>query len=809
MRRSLRSSIAAKLIAFGGVLAVVIVGGVAGYLIIGRAGQVRDAAQSNADNRVLVMRQVIDRFVAVDTEAAASSLVTQQSLEQALAAPDPATAVAQVFSGGTSVDLAGQVLLVTDGAGDVIYDHPSPTVATDFGFGTPLAVAAALRGGSECLVSDQAPTPGGCGVEILGNGQPAYVVALPVVSQGRTVGVVAAVAPLAYQLTRFQSLFGYVTAFIAAGDTSAEVRPTSGGSGATAPELSRQLGNGGADIYRAVYTAPVAGASPQAVAASFVPVRGPDGAITGYIGIEVPISQFAGDEGPYILGLSLISIFVLLLVVIAVVVFVERFVKRPIARLESGVARIAGGDYSGEIVVRSRDELGRLARNVNLMRDAIAGYVSQLQEARRRIDTAVERLSGVSRALTTTTTGVDGLQQAVVATAVSMAAGRAAAMLAVREGDRLVPVASHGKMPPLTSWTGVSSVLQGETVELEHPRHGRLVGVPMFYQDGVVGALLLSMPQVAEGQSSDVDVDVLAVLANNTAIAMENARLFEQERETVRRLLQLDSMKTDFLSTVQHELRTPLTAILGLSDLLDMTWERWDDEHKLDAIRDIQVAAKNLYDIVETIIDYSALEDDNLTITPTDIPVRPVLEQTLSLLDERYKGGLPVQFDVDGDMETTVWADPDRMPQVLRAILDNAAKFSGGRGRVQVSITPADADGMVRIEVRDQGIGIAEAEVGKIFDRFYQVDNTATRSYGGTGMGLALVKRMAELHGARVDVSSVLGEGTTVVLMWPARSPAASSGASATGGQGGPEPVPPRPARRRKPAPQAAGAPLQ
>src|SRR4029077_8618072 len=114
---------------------------------------------------------------------------------------------------------------------------------------------------------------------------------------------------------------------------------------------------------------------------------------------------------------------------------------------------------------------------------------------------------------------------------------------------------------------------------------------------------------------------VLVVLANNAAIAMENARLYEQEKETVRRLRELDAMKTDFLSTVQHELRTPLTAILGLSDLIEMCWDMWEDGPKMEAVRDIQVAARNLYDIVETIIDFSAVDGEAVSLNPVELPL--------------------------------------------------------------------------------------------------------------------------------------------------------------------------------------------
>jgi HAMP domain-containing protein len=196
----------------------------------------------------------------------------------------------------------------------------------------------------------------------------------------------------------------------------------------------------------------------------------------------VPLSQFAGDERTDILVVALISILVLLLVTLAVVVFVERFVKRPIARLEGGVARIADGDYATAIPVRSEDELGRLAANVNRMRDSIAGYVREIEDARAQLDNALEQVSGVSRALTTTTAGVTTLQQAVVRTAAAIGQGPRSSMLAMREGDALAVVAADGDVPPLADWPGLVSVLSGPTVRLGHADRGSRVAVPpMFY----------------------------------------------------------------------------------------------------------------------------------------------------------------------------------------------------------------------------------------------------------------------------------------------------------------------------------------
>jgi len=599
--KPLRRSFAAKLIVVGCVLALVVVGGVASYLIYSRAQQTRAAAQSNADNRVGVMAEVLNRFTGVQSLSAAGGVAGQPALRAALSGPNPRAAVAALFAGHPAVDLDGEVLVISDSGGNLIYTLPSPSIGADISIAAPpRAVSTALHGG-QCARGSQGSVAGGCGVELLGDGSPAYVVALPVTDSAGTEGVVAYIAPLAFQLSRFQALFNFPTAFIPAQRTDVEFRPTLGGTAVTDPALRAALSHA-ASGYRAIYRAPVGGGASDSVAGSFIPVYGSAGDLTGYIGVEVPVSQFAGDERTDILVLALISVFVLLLVTIVVVVFVDRFVKRPIARLERGVARIADGDYSTAIPVRSQDELGRLAANVNRMRDSIAGYVREIEDARARLDHALEQVSGVSRALTTTTAGLTTLQEAVVHTAASIGGGSRSAVLAIRDGAALVATASEGEVPPLSDWPGVEAVLSGQTVRLDHPLHGTQVAVPMFYQGNVVGALAVVTPE-GGARVEDADIDVLAVLANNAAIAMENARLFEQERETVRRLTELDSLKTDFLATVQHELRTPLTAILGLADLLEMCWTMWEDEPKLEAVRDIQVAARNLHDIVETIID--------------------------------------------------------------------------------------------------------------------------------------------------------------------------------------------------------------
>jgi signal transduction histidine kinase len=384
----------------------------------------------------------------------------------------------------------------------------------------------------------------------------------------------------------------------------------------------------------------------------------------------------------------------------------------------------------------------------------------------------VDRVSAVARALTTTTGGVVALQREVVRSAALLAGDGATAVMALREGDHfaLAPLDVSVAAGITDGWERSADVLAGKRLSREIPGGGSLLVLPMFYGGEVIGALAVLSPH-GRRRSGDTE-DVLASLAGNAAIAMENARLYEQERETVRRLRQLDAMKTNFLSTVQHEMRTPLTAILGLSDLIDMCWETWSDPSKLDALRDIQVAAKNLDGIVETIIDFSAEDGPVMALALGEVPLAAAAHAAVETIGERHKGGLPIPATVDVDPDITLAADPDRLGQVLRALIDNAVKFSDGKGSVLVRGSRA-GDGVVLVEVIDHGIGIPAADVEHVFDRFFQVDNTATRRFGGTGMGLALVKRVVDAHGATVEIDTGAGEGTRVVLRWPERAAAA------------------------------------
>jgi signal transduction histidine kinase len=255
------------------------------------------------------------------------------------------------------------------------------------------------------------------------------------------------------------------------------------------------------------------------------------------------------------------------------------------------------------------------------------------------------------------------------------------------------------------------------------------------------------------------------VLASQATVALQNSLLFQRERETVVRLQQLDTLKSDFLATIQHELRTPLTAIIGMTDLLDMAWQSWSDEEKLEAVADVQLAAKGLFELVETVLDYSMIESDRLHLDLVPTQARAAADAAvgeLAAVIRRHDVGVDVKVPDD----LRVQADSKRLTQVMRALVDNAIKFSPEKSTVEV--LGSRKNGRVTLQVIDNGIGIDRQDHKRIFERFFQVDNTATRRYGGTGMGLALVDRLVSLQKGRVEVKSAPGKGSTFTISLPA-----------------------------------------
>jgi two-component system cell cycle sensor histidine kinase PleC len=249
-------------------------------------------------------------------------------------------------------------------------------------------------------------------------------------------------------------------------------------------------------------------------------------------------------------------------------------------------------------------------------------------------------------------------------------------------------------------------------------------------------------------------------------------------RQAQRRLVELDharnaaeaaaAARSRFLATVSHELRTPLNAIIGFSDLLLLTVEGGAEPAKLgEYLSDIRSSGRHLLQIINDILDFSKLETGAVTLDEAEFDLDATIRSTLRIARGQSEArGVSLQ-NVTSDPTVVLRGDERKLRQVLLNLISNAVKFTPRGGTVVVE-GEVDAEGRCVVAVRDDGVGIAAADLPKVFEPFVQADGDLDRASSGTGLGLPLSRKLVELHGGTLDLESVLGQGTTALITLPA-----------------------------------------
>ena len=263
---------------------------------------------------------------------------------------------------------------------------------------------------------------------------------------------------------------------------------------------------------------------------------------------------------------------------------------------------------------------------------------------------------------------------------------------------------------------------------------------------------------------SDRDLSICEELARDIGLNLMQLQAHEQQRQ-VRRLEELDRAKDAFISNVSHELRTPLSSINGYLELI-LEGDLGPVPDGLSrAIEIIDRNAGRLHRLVEDMLAFSTIETDRVAPSPDGVDLAGVVETCHRTLSGSYEArGLEVRDDLAGDVPP-VDADRSHVERVVRNVLGNAVKFSPDGGQVTVSLR-ADGD-QVRLTVTDSGIGIPAAELSQVGTRFFRSSLSTAMEIQGTGLGLALAKALVEHHGGSIDIASVEGAGTTVVITLP------------------------------------------
>jgi signal transduction histidine kinase len=302
-----------------------------------------------------------------------------------------------------------------------------------------------------------------------------------------------------------------------------------------------------------------------------------------------------------------------------------------------------------------------------------------------------------------------------------------------------------------------------ETAEGELDAIKATLIVPLKIESKLTGIML-----VGEKLSGDIfddqELEVLAVLANQVAISLENARLYEELSESNAQLLQASRLKSQFLASMSHELRTPLNSIIGFSKVLLNRFDGELTERQETYIRSVHNSGAHLLQLINGILDFSRIEAGKLEMSSEELDLH-------ELIDECTESSMPLARGKQMKLEKNVplelpplSGDRTKVKQILLNLLSNAIKFTA-QGRVLVSVV-AEPDA-IRVSVADTGIGIREGDLAYLFEPFQQLDNPIARSAGGTGLGLAISKKFVELHGGRIWAESRENQGSTFHFTLP------------------------------------------
>lgn len=443
-----------------------------------------------------------------------------------------------------------------------------------------------------------------------------------------------------------------------------------------------------------------------------------EGENVGFLRVALPLLQLNRALQRVLLGLAG-GLALVLLLTLGISLKLSDSLTRPLKRIADVAEQIAHGDPDSRIYLPNRDEIGVLAVSINKMAES-------LQERVREVESGKEQLETV---LSTMVEGVivfDGSGKTVM---VNPAAEQ---MLGLENKN----------------WFGRSSLEMIRNVEL----HEKITAVSRER------AFLEHEITTVYPEQKVLSITLVPVKTDGTGLVGTLAVFHD-----ITRLRRLEGMRADFAANVSHELRTPLTAIRGFAEtLLDGTCQEPQSVQRFARI--IHREAERLGHLIEDVLKLSQIESGKLNIAMTPVDGGELVREVTGMFSERWKE-YKLKVQIPSDLPF-IRGDRGLLSQALYNLLDNAIKYTQSGGTI--SVTGGREGGLVKLAVSDNGIGIAEQEKERIFERFYRVDRARSRRKGGTGLGLAIVKHIVDAHNGKIILESSEGKGTTVALCLPA-----------------------------------------
>jgi len=329
------------------------------------------------------------------------------------------------------------------------------------------------------------------------------------------------------------------------------------------------------------------------------------------------------------------------------------------------------------------------------------------------------------------------------------------------EGNRVLQHLLETQQPVVIEDMAAQPAWNQDYQPFHHPARALLV-VPLLCDGRIIGSISLRQNETPRAWHLH-EVSLAQAVAAQAAIAVQQARLYQKTRQQAERLLVLDRQKTEFFQNVSHEFRTPLTLMMGPLEAAVSQGQGVSYERAQMALRN----CRRLLRLVNQLLDLQRLDERRMQPRFAPCQFGTWVGQTLEAF-RPYCQRKGIRLRQRLEDEVLVFLDLDLFEKVLYNLLSNAMKFTPAGGEIEVSVGQDEES--VRLQVRDTGIGIEGDRLPQLFDRFYQAEGSVDRTYEGSGLGLALVKELVQVHGGRVQVESQVGQGSCFTVLLPSGS---------------------------------------
>ena len=512
-----------------------------------------------------------------------------------------------------------------------------------------------------------------------------------------------------------------------------------------------------------------------------------------------------------IYGIIALSIIIIAAIWFTSIFITKRYISSPLLKLQESASSIAHGDLDTIVDKSSNDEIGLLAKHLDIMRGSIKGLFSKLKESKEKLEEysrtlehkveartrelarSVEELEALGEISQTvnTTLDLETVLTSIVRHAVQLSKADAGTIYEFDETEQVfVPRTNYGlsdefiqAMRESKQRVGDKTVL-GQSAEKRLPEQipdlvnapdypisymkqtdfRALLAVPLLRKDRHIGGLVVR--RKVAGEFTDSIVNLLQTFAAQSVIAIHNARLFHEIEDKGREIEIANKHKSEFLANMSHELRTPLNAILGYTELIIDNIYGDVPEKIQEVLERVEKNGRHLLNLINDVLDLSKIEAGRLTLSLNEYSMQDIIQTVFTSVEAlAAEKNLDLNVKIRGVLNTGK-GDEQRIAQVIVNLLGNAIKFTE-QGKIEVEATVSNESFLVSIT--DTGPGLSEPDQKRIFEEFRQADASSTRVKGGTGLGLSISKKIVEMHGGRIWVDSNLGKGSTFSFTLPIR----------------------------------------